>query len=215
VDTFYPLSLSPDLPFATQQRIHSMRTSTPDLQILPTLGRGFSSASSPRSRYILGCLEKRLNPRASLLIRKSLSGELNLKHMGIGDSMAIELTSALTELPFLHTVDISENSLGDEGLVAMLNAFSCMPGLTALNSQTMRSNPEALGYLVSSKNCNLKKMILRRADVDDFEGERFVRSLEGNTTIEELDLSYNKIGHAEVLNTVYPDLTTALSDLPF
>jgi hypothetical protein len=52
-------------------------------------------------------------------------------------------------------------------------------------------------------------MILRRADVDDFEEERFVRSLEGNTTIEELDLSYNKIGHAEVLNTVYPDLTTA------
>jgi hypothetical protein len=140
VDTFYPLSLNPDLPFATQQRIHSMRTSTHDLQILPTLGRGFSSASSPRSRYILGCLEKRLNPRASLLIRKSLSGELNLKHMGIGDSMAIELTSALTELPFLHTVDISENSLGDEGLVAMFNAFSCMPGLTALNSQTMRSN---------------------------------------------------------------------------
>jgi hypothetical protein len=55
----------------------------------------------------------------------------------------------------------------------------------------------------------LERLILRKADVDDFEGERFVTALIGNEMIKELDLSNNLIGHAEILNTVMPDLLTA------
>jgi Ran GTPase-activating protein (RanGAP) involved in mRNA processing and transport len=57
---------------------------------------------------------------------------------------------------------------------------------------------------------------LRNADVDDFECERFVEAIKNNNSLVELDLSNNKIGSAENLNTVMPDLVTggeALAEL--
>lgn len=44
--------------------------------------------------------------------------------------------------------------------------------------------------------------------MDDFECERFIEAVKSNTSLRELVLSNNKIGQAENLNTVYPDLTT-------
>ena len=48
------------------------------------------------------------------------------------------------------------------------------------------------------------------------ECERFVCAVKGNKNLQELDLSNNKVGQAENLNTVMPDLITggeALADL--
>jgi hypothetical protein len=37
---------------------------------------------SPRTAFISGCIQEKLNPRASLLLRKNVSKELNLQHQG-------------------------------------------------------------------------------------------------------------------------------------
>ena len=57
---------------------------------------------------------------------------------------------------------------------------------------------------------------MNSADVDDYECERFVEAIKDNKSLLELELSHNKIGSAENLNTVMPDLITggeALTDL--
>lgn len=61
---------------------------------------------------------------------------------------------------------------------------------------------------MSKRDCPLEKLVLNTADVDDFECEKFVSCIENNTTLTYLSLRDNKIGQAETLNTVYPDLTT-------
>jgi hypothetical protein len=45
-------------------------------------------------------------------------------------------------------------------------------------------------------------------DIDDFECGRFVLALPTNMKLKELDLANNKIGSAENLNTVFPDVVT-------
>lgn len=62
-------------------------------------------------------------------------------------------------------------------------------------------------YLVSSK-CPLERLILNGADVDDYECQRFVEAIQQNKSLKELDMSSNKVGMAENLNTVMPDLVT-------
>ena len=49
--------------------------------------------------------------------------------------------------------------------------------------------------------------------VDDFECDRFIEAVKMNSSLKELVLSRNKIGQAENLNTVYPDLTTGIKDV--
>jgi Leucine-rich repeat (LRR) protein len=59
-------------------------------------------------------------------------------------------------------------------------------------------------------------LILQKSDIDDSECHMFVEALKENTSLLELDLSNNKIGQAETLNTVQPDYITggeALADM--
>lgn len=51
--------------------------------------------SSPRTTYISGCIQEKLNPRASLLLRKSVSQELNLQHQGKNDVSSSSLSLLL------------------------------------------------------------------------------------------------------------------------
>ncbi len=168
--------------------------------------------SSPRSNYIYDCIEDKLNPRASHVIRKRLSTSLNLKHHGMGDKMAVHLAKAIREIPCINTVDISDNGLTDVGLKPMLASILRISSLTELNVSENEIGPEsaeALAVYISNPECPLRTLIISKADVDDFEGERFVSGLLKNRHLKELDLSHNKLGTAETLNTVMPDLTTA------
>ncbi|RYH14419.1 hypothetical protein EON65_33630 [archaeon] len=62
-------------------------------------------------------------------------------------------------------------------------------------------------YIVSA-NCPLERLILNAADVDDYECQRFVDAIQQNKSLRELDLSNNKVGMAENLNTVMPNIVT-------
>lgn len=173
---------------------------------------GLQAPVSPRSKYILGCLSKGLTPKASLVVRKMLTRSLNLQHQGIGDEMAGLLADSLKNLPCLEEINLEDNNLSDDGMGPILQALAQVRTLKNLN---LASNEiggvaaEELGNYLVREDCPLQTLVLHHADVDDFEGERFVNALAGNTSLTEVDLSFNKIGSAENLNTVYPDLVTA------
>ena len=166
---------------------------------------------SPRSKFISGCLKERINPRAAIVVRGNFTTSLMLAHMCIGDKMAILLAESLRELPHIQAVDISDNNLTDVGLAPLLLAMVQIPGLLQLNASQNEIGPDAAAALaeyISKRRCPLEKLVLDIADVDDFECERFISAMESNSTLTYLSLCNNKIGTAETLNTVYPDLTT-------
>lgn len=126
--------------------------------------------------------------------------------------MAIHLAKAVGKLPCLQTIDLSDNGLTDAGLKPMLLAILSIPTLTELNVSQNVIGPEsaeALAVYVGKEDCPLVKLIMQRADVDDFEGEAFVTAMSHSKNLKYLDLSMNKLGQAENLNTVMPHLITA------
>eukprot|EP01031_Cornospumella_fuschlensis_P030219 gene30219-36515_t len=180
---------------------------------------GESFVLSPRSQYIDNCIRQKLNPRAGLLLRKQLTRELNLKHLGMGDEMAILLSEALISTPYIESVNITDNNLTDKGLSSLVNCIVSMPSITYLNMSFNVIGSEAASALakyLSSPTCSLKSLILQKADVDDDECQNFVDALHHNRSLTELDLSDNKVGSSENLNTVMPDIVTggeALAEL--
>jgi hypothetical protein len=173
---------------------------------------GIQAPESPRSRYIMGCLSKGLTPKASLIVRKMLSRTMDLQHKGIGDEMAAVLAASLRSMPCLESINLEDNNLSDDGMGPILQALAQVESLRDLNLSNNEIGgvaAEELGNYLVRPDCPLQVLTLHHADVDDFEGERFVNALASNTSLTEVDLSFNKIGSAENLNTVYPDLVTA------
>jgi hypothetical protein len=101
----------------------------------PSNNHGISDAMtlSPRSHYIDNCIRQRLNPRAGLILRKQFTRELNLKHLGMGDQMAILLAEAIINVPYIESLNVRDNNLDDDGLTAIVNAVINMKDLTVLD----------------------------------------------------------------------------------
>lgn len=59
----------------------------------------------------------------------------------------------------------------------------------------------------------MRHLVLHHADVDDYECTMFVAAITDNRALEQLDLSHNEIGTAELLNSVQPSLTTGAEAL--
>jgi Ran GTPase-activating protein (RanGAP) involved in mRNA processing and transport len=175
--------------------------------------------TSPRTRYITSCITKKLNPRMSLIVRKRVSPELNLQHQGMGDEMGLLFAESLKDIPYIHSLDISDNNLSDVSVGPILQAIISLPNITHLNLSKNNldlTSSQALAAYLSTPNCPLRRLILQKSDIDDHECQLFVTALTGNTTLEELDMSSNLIGQAELMNTVHPELITggeALADL--
>ena len=175
-------------------------------------GAELAQATSPRSNYIAGCIKEGLNPRAGLLVRKNLSKKLELQHMGFGDEYGKLLAEAIQDLPFLEAINIANNRLTDEGLAPILRAVVKLPVLLEVDMSQNKIDSEAanaMGEYLESETCTLERLMLRDADVDDFEGDRFIQALKTNRTVKEIDLSNNKLGIAENRKTVEPDITTS------
>jgi hypothetical protein len=183
--------------------------------------QGFDLAvpSTPRTKYIENCCREKMNPRISLMIRKNLTKCLEFQHQGMGDKMAKLLASSLQDMPFISSINISDNNLTDDGLVPLLDAILGIKTLLELDLSQNLLGPltaAAMAQYIASSQCSVEKLTMQRADVDDFECERFVSAIGVNKSLVNLDLSYNLIGGAENLNTVMPDLITggeAIADL--
>lgn len=182
-------------------------------------GVDFSSPTSPRSKYIASCIREGVNPRASLMLRKKLTKHLKLQHMGIGNKQGIIFSESLTGLPYLETINLSANNLSDLALKALIDSMCSIPTLREVDISCNIIGPKAaisLGNFLGNISCAISKLNLNQADVDDFEAARFVSSLKKCKSLTDVDLANNKLGAAENLNTVMPNLVTggeALADL--
>ena len=191
----------------------SMRTK------MTQIGASIEMPLSPRSKYINSCVRDRLNPRASLVIRKNMTKKLELQNYGMGDEMAAILAESISDLPFLESINIADNRLTDAGMGPIILAAVEIENLLELNlsmNEIGDVSADALASYLRREDCPLQRLIMQTADVDDFEAEAFIDAVKENRSLLELDLSSNLIGGAENLNTVYPDLTTgseALADL--
>lgn len=177
----------------------------------PEPGTDLTLPTSPRTRFIAGCIRERMNPRASLILRKRLGKEINISHMCIGNTIAGLLADCLGDMPHIESVNVNNNNLTDEGVASILNAVKPITTLKYLNISRNKMDDDAadaLAEYVMQEGCPLESLIMQVSDVDDFEGERFVRNLMQNRSITHIDLSDNLIGRAEGLRSVIPDLVT-------
>ena len=166
---------------------------------------------SPRSRFISGCIRERKNPRASLILRKRLDKSINISHMAIGNDVAMLLAQCLGDMPYIESLNINNNNLTDEGVAAILKAIKPIKTLKYLNISRNKMDDDAadaLAEYVKMEDCPCESLIMQVSDVDDFEGEHFVRCLMENRSITEIDLSDNLIGRAENMRTVIADMVT-------
>jgi hypothetical protein len=88
---------------------------------------------SPRTRFISSCMKEGLNPRASLLIRKSTTRNLKLPHMCIGDQVAYLLAESLCDLTDIEAIDLTDNVLTDASLHPLMHSICSIPNLHVLN----------------------------------------------------------------------------------
>jgi hypothetical protein len=67
--------------------------------------------TSPRTRYLVGCLQGKLLPIASVVLRKHLVKRLALQHHGLGDENVTLLAKALQALPHIQSINVADNML--------------------------------------------------------------------------------------------------------
>ena len=169
---------------------------------------------SPRSAYIDACFRDGLNPRPSLVLRKGLTKKLDLSHQGIGDKLGSVLAECILNLPYLQSLNVSDNRLTDTSLGPIMQALVQMPNIlhVDLSNNVMDDiASNTLSTYLGTATCPLVKLVMRNADIDDFECAHFVTALKDNvqTKLEELDMMKNLLGSAEQLNVVMPEMTTA------
>lgn len=125
--------------------------------------------------------------------------------------MGCVLAGCLDQVPAIATLNLEDNNLTDVSLEKFLACVERMPELTELNLSRNKIDDNAsqgLATYLSNPACPLRKLILKSADVDDFECDRFVRAWATNRNLREVDLSENLLGSAENLNTVAGDIKT-------
>jgi len=190
---------------------HSVAT----LDLSATMQFNKQTETTPRTKFIAACIQAKVHPRASLLLRKNVSTELNLQHQGMGDSMATVLAKSLPDLPFVHSINLTDNNLTGVGLQPLIHSMALLPSLTKINISQNTVNRDTAIALASyvAKTPILCNLILHHADVDDYECTMFVAAITDNRALVELDLSHNEIGTAELLNSVQPSLTTGAESL--
>ena len=110
-------------------------------------------------------------------------------------------------MQYTTSIDLSDNHLSDDSLVPILAAVKNIACLLSLNLSRNRfgiSTSKAMAEYLDSTNCHLKALVLQSCDIDDRECARFVRALSSNSssTIEEIDLSNNKMGSSEARNFI-------------
>ena len=88
---------------------------------------------TPRTAYIDSCMKDKVNPRVSLMVRKHMTRSFSLKSHGIGNHMARLFAESLNRLPNIHSMNIADNNLSDEGLSPILTALIKIPTLTELD----------------------------------------------------------------------------------
>jgi Ca2+-binding EF-hand superfamily protein len=169
------------------------------------------NANSPRARYLAGCLQQDIAPRCGMLLRGKETTSLWLDHLGMGDKLGVLLATGLHDMPLITSVNLTDNNLTDVSLKPLIDAIAGNPSITELflsQNKIDSDASESLASYLSSKDCTLTKLVMRKADIDDGECHNFVEVLKHNKTLTYIDMSDNLLGKDENLNAVNPDIIT-------
>ncbi|CAM9396635.1 unnamed protein product [Pylaiella littoralis] len=169
-----------------------------------------------RTKYLVRCMEHNIAPRAHVIIRKTYTTQVNLAHQGMGDVMGKILADCLVELPLMRKLNLRDNRLTDKGLMPIVKAIKQRHDLHALDlseNKLDRWAARELAQYFSDPRCTLAKLVLTKADVDDFEASNFVKHMKANKTLTHLNLSHNLIGSQESINYVRPEFYTGAEAL--
>lgn len=177
----------------------------------PSPSTDYSNPLSARSIYIDGCIRDGLVPLSKFAVRKNVTKSLSLKSQGMGNKMARVFAESIHRLPLIHSLNLADNNLTDDGISYIMKSLKQLSTLTELDlsvNTVGNCAAKTLGEYISSPDCPLVKLRLHQADVDDLELAAFVHRLHTNKNLTELDVSNNFVGNAENLNTVIPDVVT-------
>ena len=118
----------------------------------------------------------------------------------MGDDTGLIFAQSLKNMPFLQSLNLSDNCLTDISLNNMIESLGALPVLTYLNLSCNIINHHAATALATfiAKNRTLTTLILSQADIDDYECELFVAATAENMTLKELNISNNHIGKSEL-----------------
>ncbi|KDO32465.1 hypothetical protein SPRG_02942 [Saprolegnia parasitica CBS 223.65] len=166
--------------------------------------------ASPRTH----CLTKSImagRPAIPLVIRKNTTNVFDFSYQSLGDAYMEQFAECVGSLPFLEEINVRDNRLSDMGLHRLLTAVHEHLRLRKLDisENTIGSNAaKILRTMIASPSCTLQHLVMAKADIDDFECAAFMSAFEKNASVEELVMPRNRIGEAEQLNVVKPEITT-------
>ena len=139
--------------------------------------------------------------------------ELSLGGAGLGDNYGKALTAALTHMPHLVVVNISDNRLKDKSMSTIVQAVATLPSVVTLNLSSNRCGQATASAVIAALSHRaaapaLQTLALANCSVTDALCAPMAHSLHRNTTLLSLDLSGNSIGRSELQNIVNPELVT-------
>lgn len=88
----------------------------------------------------------------------------------MGNEMAKVLAESLKTLPYIESINLTDNNLTCDGLTAIFNILQYIPNLTSLDvadNAISEQSASALAQYLCTPNCSLVKLGLCHADVDD------------------------------------------------
>ena len=91
--------------------------------------------------------------------------------------MAVLFAESISDIPFIESINISDNNLTDLGLGPMLNSIIRIKSLIDLNLSQNKIGSVAAAALfdyLSNEDCPLERLNISNADVDDFECQRYL-----------------------------------------
>lgn len=206
--SFADKKLSPDKDEATRRILEIQQKSEEEREVLlQHLSRLPTDALSPdrpysaRTTFLSGCVSSGIVPQPALIIRKELTTTLNISLLAIGDKLAQLLAQCLENLPLLEGLCVADNNLTDQGLVPVVEALERCANLRSLDiscNKVDSASADALNKFLSSEQCVLVELIMRNANVDDYEAARFMQAIAVRHTVKLIDLSENLLGSHEV-----------------
>ncbi|OQS06210.1 hypothetical protein THRCLA_01739 [Thraustotheca clavata] len=167
---------------------------------------------SPRTIFLSDCLASTNLPLAlPILIRKHNTTSFDFSFQSLGDKFIKQFAAALRDVPFVEEINVCDNRLSDGALNTLLRALEAKPNLTKLNisqNEIGTESAKTLKKYIGSTLCTVTHLSICNADIDDHECAAFMTAFESNKSVLDLRLSRNRIGEAENLNVVQPDLVT-------
>eukprot|EP01060_Flectonema_neradi_P030809 TRINITY_DN4545_c0_g1_i1.p1 TRINITY_DN4545_c0_g1~~TRINITY_DN4545_c0_g1_i1.p1 ORF type:complete len:448 (+),score=90.72 TRINITY_DN4545_c0_g1_i1:49-1344(+) len=129
---------------------------------------------------------------------KGIHNNLCLWHNDIGKKGAAAIADLLHDHELIMDLNISWNSIGDDGLDKISNAL--IAGKTVLKNGNFAHNiigdigGREIAKVLELSLTTLEKINLSNNDIGDAGAEAIAKAMSKNTTLKQLDLSHNKIG---------------------